>query len=415
METPAVLSQGSIVRFSTNLDKFTFRSSLQENDQIGVFAGSPISRINVLGTVTSSKDVAFASGSEICWQAGQTAATSFAAYYPYSSSCDATLQNPFKFTFILPDDQASADNYAAADLLTAYSENVSVPQNPAEADPVTLTFTHQGAKLVVNVTKDISAEIEDVEILDTKLKGVVNMAAKTVESLSHGGTIHAFRPDNNANSFEAIILPAENIAPKIRVNVEGGTTYTYSMQGTMTFVAGKQYTASIQIADLDPLSSAVSFKVGDIEDWAIVDTPLVYDTNPEKDAQVWSVIGQVNGTDWTEDFPMSQTENGTNPEDGKWEIEFTVADGPDATTGEGGSEFMIRWAGQWGDASQIASTNNVVAIGMNPEWVYVDGKGENDEGILLKQGNAKHIKCKETGEYKLTLFYPSGKAYIEKQ
>ena len=183
---------------------------------------------------------------------------------------------------------------------------------------------------------------------------------------------------------------------------------------TMTFVAGKQYTAAIHIPGVDPLARAVSFTAGDPVDWDMIDTPLPYDPQPEKDCQGWSVIGQVNGTSWTEDFPMSQVENGTNPEDGKWEIEFTVAEGPDET-GEGGSEFMIRWAAQWGDPNQQVSTNNVVAIGMNPEWFYADGKGDNDEGLQLIQIGSKNIKCKEAGEYKLTLSYPSCRVWIEKQ
>ena len=414
-ESPVVPSKGGAVRFATNLNNYTVKSSLAENDQIGVFAGSPITRLNVLGTVTSSKGVAFASGSEICWQPGQTAATTFAAYFPYNAACDATAADPFKFTFSVPSDQGSAENYAAADLLTAVATNVAVPADPENADPVTLTFGHQGAKFVVNVTKEISAAIECVEILDTKLTGVVDLATKTVGDLDNSGTIYAYRPNASANSFEAIILPATAIAPKIRVTVEGGTTYTYSMEGTMTFVAGKQYTAAVNITANPVSSDAAQFVVGDITDWEIVDTPLTYGTNPEVDSQVWSIIGQVNGlTEWSEDFPMSQTENGTNPEDGKWEITFTVAAGPDAN-GEGGSEFKIRWARQWGDATQQVSTNNVVSIGMNPEWWYVDGKGDNDEGLQLWQANSKNIKCKEAGEYKLTLFYPSCKVYVEKQ
>ena len=416
-ETPVVPSKGGPVRFATNLNSYTVKAfSLAENDQIGVFAGAPITRINVLGTVTSSKGVAFAAGSEICWQAGQTAATTFAACYPYNASCDATAADPFKFSFSVPSDQSSAENAAAADLLTAVAANVAVPADPETADPVSLTFGHQGAKFVINITKEISAAIEDVEILDTKLAGVVDMATRTVGSLSQPGIIHAFRPVASANSFEAIILPAEAIAPKIRVTVEGGTSYTYSMEGTMTFVAGKQYTAAINISSNPVSADAVSFTVGDITDWEVVETPLSYGGNPEVDSHVWSVIGQVNGlTEWTEDFPMSQIENGVNPEDGKWEITFTVAEGPDSETGEGGSEFKIRWAHQWGDGSQAVSSNNVVSIGMDPSWWYVDGKGENDEGLQLWQANAKNIKCKEAGTYKLTLFYPSCKVFVEKQ
>ena len=406
-EAPVVSSRGSAVRFSTNLNNYSVRSSLAENDQLGVFAGVPISRINVLGTVNSSKGVDFASGSEIYWQAGQTAATTFAAYYPYNAGCDATASDPFKFTFSLAADQRTGEGVKASDLLTAVASDVAVPSDPDNADPITLNFIHQGSKFVINVIKDISADIVSVEILGTKLTGTVDLETQTVTDHSGDDTpIIANRPNSAANTFEAIILPASDIAPKIKVTVEGETTYTYSMQGSMTFDPGRQYTASVNLRNSQPNTpGAALFSVGDITDWEVVATPLSYGEDPEVEAFGWSVIGQVNGRDdWSEDFPMTQVENGIDPEDGTWEIEFTVAEGPDEN-GNGGSEFKIRWAGQW---------ENPVAIGMNPEWWYADGTGENEEGLQLWQANSKNIKCKEAGTYKLTLFYPSCKAFIEK-
>ena len=276
-------SKGGVVRFSTHLNDYAVKSSLAENEQIGVFAGAPISRLNVPGTVNSSKGVDFASGSEILWQAGQTEATTFAAYHPYNANCDAEPADPFKFTFSVPSDQSSAANYAAADLLTALAANVAVPADPATADPITLTFGHQGVKFVVNITKNNSSEVEAVEILDTNLSGTVDLETQTVGSLTTPGTILAFRPDPSSDAFEAIILPAEDIAPKIRITVTGGTTYTYSLNAPMTFAAGKQYTASIDITSQQISSNQASFVVGDITDWEVVSDPLSYDADPLSD------------------------------------------------------------------------------------------------------------------------------------
>ena len=276
-------SKGGVVRFATNLIDYTVKSSLAENEQIGVFAGAPISRLNVLGTVNSSKGVDFASGSEILWHAGQTEATTFAAYHPYDANCDAAAADPFKFTFIVPSDQSSAANYAAADLLTALAANVDVPADPASAEPITLTFGHQGVKFVVNITRNNSSEVEKVEILDTMLSGTVDLETQTVGSLATPGTILAFRPDPSADAFEAIILPAEDITPKIRITVTGGTTYTYSLTAPMIFAAGKQYTASIDITSQQISTNGASFVVGDITDWEVVSDPLSYDADPLSD------------------------------------------------------------------------------------------------------------------------------------
>ena len=412
-ETP-VESKGVPVRFTTTLTHFTVKSSFAVNDQIGIFAGAPISRINVPGTVNAAQGVDIASGQEIYWQASQTATTTFAACYPYQPGCDATAEHPFRFTYRIASDQATAAAFTASDLLTAVAGNVQVPVDPLSAEPVTLTFGHQFSKLVVNVAKSISAEIEDVEILDAKLSCQVDLENKSVSNLSTSGIIHAYRPDSNADVFEAIFLPGENLSPKIRVTVSGGATYTFSIAEPVTFAAGTQYSATVAIASVSSQGSALSFAVGNIEGWTTQSTPLTFG-EPELDSHVWSVIGDVNGrAAWSEDFPFSQIENGVNPEDGKWEITISVAEGVDAD-GNGGSEFKIRWAAQWGDADSQVSSNNVVSIGMDPSWWYVDGKGENDEGLQLWQANAKNIKCKEAGTYKITLFYPSCKVYVEKQ
>ncbi|MBR6055060.1 MAG: fimbrillin family protein [Bacteroidales bacterium] len=405
-ESPVVPSKGGPVRFATNLNSYTVKSSLAENDQIGVFAGAPITRLNVLGTVTSSKGVAFAAGSEICWQAGQTAPTTFAAYYPYSASCNATASDPFKFTFTLAADQSSAEGVAAADLLTAVAANVDVPADPAAAEPVTLTFTHQGAKFVVNVTKEISAAVESVEILGTKLTGVVNMADKTVTDHSgDAAAIIANRPNSGSNTFEAIILPAADIAPQIKVTVEGGTTYTYSMNGTMTFVAGKQYTATVNIAANPVSADAVTFTVGDITDWEVVETPLSYGENPEiAVGNVWSVIGTINGSSWNEDFPMTEVSG----ESYCWTIDI------DYTAGE---LFKFRYAGSWD--TQYGMWNNIDPADYKTiEMSWIEATTTTNPTYGLANGSASEPNCNialpETGNYTLKLYTDTGSLFVTK-
>lgn len=401
-ETPVVPSKGGPVRFATNLNSYTVKSSLAENDQIGVFAGAPITRINVLGTVTSSKGVAFAAGSEICWQSGQTSPTTFAAYYPYSASCNATAADPFKFSFSLAADQSSAEGVAASDLLTAVAANVAVPADPAAADPVTLTFTHQGSKFVVNVTKEISAEIESVEILGTKLTGVVDMANKTVSDHSGDATaIIANRPNSGANTFEAIILPAADIAPQIKVTVAGGTTYTYSMEGTMTFVAGKQYTATVNIAANPVSADAVIFQIGDITDWDVVETPLSYGDNPVVvQGDCWGVIGL--GGDWANDIPMSEIAPYC------WSVDIDYV---------AGDQFKFRYAGSWD--VQYGMWNNIdPAEYKTIEMSWIEATTSSNPTYGLADGSASKPNCNialpEAGNYTLTLYSDTGSLYVTK-
>ena len=86
---PVLSGEARPVHFKAEL-KYQFdtkatATAFQNGDEIGIFAGTPITRYNVKGTVgTDGSSVEVAS--PIYWQAGQTAATTFAAYFPYLSA-----------------------------------------------------------------------------------------------------------------------------------------------------------------------------------------------------------------------------------------------------------------------------------------------------------------------------------------
>ena len=402
-----VSGDGSPVKFTAEL-KYQFDTKVSanafgQNDEIGIFAGTPIARYNVKGTVGSNgTDVTLAS--PINWQAGQTSATTFAAYYPYNAD-KTPAQNsatPMVIDWAVAADQSQLPEGNSSDLLIAKAADVAV--NAA----VSLPFVHAFAKINVNVDNTSSLEVQMVEVLGTKVAGAVDLVAQTVTASGDATAIKTLHA-SSSSPYEAIIIP-QTVAPQIRVTVAGGTTYTYTMDGSaIAFESGKVYNCTVAITPGQSQQNAVSFSVGSITGWTN-GTGLGFSTAPVVESgQVWSVIGEVNGkTDWSVDFPMTHTATGENPQDGTWEIDITVAAGPDGN-GNGGSEFKIRWAGQWGDATQP------VAIGMNPGWWYADGKGDNNEGLQLWQANAKNIKCKEAGSYHITLFVPSCKAYVEKQ
>ena len=387
----SVPSKGGPVRFATTLNTYTVKSSsLSENDQLGVFAGAPITRINVLGTVTSSKGVAFEPGSEICWKEGQTGKQTFAAYYPYSASCDATAGDPLKFTFNLAADQSTAEGVAAADLLTAVAKDVAVPADPATAEPVALNFIHQGAKLVVNVTKEISAAVMKVEILGTKLAGTVDLETQTVATSGDAGVITAYRPNSGANTFEAILLPAANIAPQIKVTVAGGTTYTYSMTGTLTFEAGKQYTATLNIAALTSSPSAATFSVGAVADWNIIPTPVTYDATPVVvNGNSWGIVGL--GGDWDNDLPMEEVSG----EAYCWTITI------DYTAGD---EFKFRYAKSWD--VQYGGYESPTTI----DQTWIDATTDSNRTYGMKSSDNGNFKLPAAGNYTLKIYTGGDKA-----
>lgn len=394
---PVVPGEGAPVKFTAEL-KYQFdtratSSAFEVGDEIGIFAGAPIARYNVKGTIATGNAVNLASA--INWQAGQTSATTFAAYYPYDA--DKTPANaaehPFVIDYSLPVAQTDAAAVAAADLHIAKVANVAVGES------VALPFSHAFSKISVTVTKEINAAVTKVEILGSKVAGSVDLEAQTVAVSGDAAAVTAFA---GASTYDAIILP-QTVAPQIRVTVTGNTTYTFSLDGSaMAFEPGKVYSTTVHISKSAAQQNEASFSAGAITDWTAVSG--ISFTNPEISAgDVWSVIGTVNGSAWNEDFPMTQTATGTNPEDGTWEVTITVADGADGDNT--GDEFKLRWAGKY-----IGEGGTVQEVGGDPSWWFYDGT--NLQGW---QANAGNIKCKEAGTYKVTLYYPSCKLDVVKQ
>lgn len=402
-QTSVVGSQGGPVKFTAEL-KYSFdtratATAFQNGDEIGIFAGTPIARYNVKGTVgtVSEGSAPVELASPINWQAGQTAATTFAAYFPYLSAKtpEAGASTPMVLPWTVKADQRQLADLDESDLRVAVAANVAVDS------PVALSFTHAFSKICIQQVNSsaVPGTVAKVEVLGTKREGSVDLATKAV-SVSGDASAIITNHVSSSSPFEAIILP-QTVAPQIKVTMDNGTSYTFSMDGNaIAFEAGKCYYTAIIIPAGDAQQHSVSFSVGSITDWTDVSNSVTYTGDPTVDAgQFWSVIGTVNGSSWNIDFPMTQKATGTNPEDGTWEATITVADGAEDNVGD---EFKLRWAGDW--------NSGVVSVGMNPDWWYVDGTG-----LQGWQANASNIRCKEAGTYKVTLYYPSCLLDVVKQ
>ncbi|MBR6055061.1 MAG: fimbrillin family protein [Bacteroidales bacterium] len=397
-------SQGGPVKFTAEL-KYSFdtratATAFQNGDEIGIFAGTPIARYNVKGTVgtVSEGSAPVELASPINWQAGQTAATTFAAYFPYLSAKtpEAGASTPMVLPWAVKADQRQLADLDESDLRVAVAANVAVDS------PVAFSFTHAFSKINILVNSSaVPGTVEKVEVLGTKREGSVDLTTKAV-SVSGDASAIITNHVSASSPFEAIFLP-QTAAPQIKVTMDNQTSYTFTMDGSaIAFEAGKIYNTAILIPAGDAQQHSVTFSVGAITDWTNDNTSVTYTGDPTVDAgQFWSVIGTVNGSSWNVDYPMTQTTTGTNPEDGTWEATITVAAGPD-NLGNGGDEFKLRWAGDW--------NSGVVSVGMDPGWWYVDGTG-----LQGWQANASNIRCKEAGTYKVTLYYPSCLLDVVKQ
>ncbi|MBO4537178.1 MAG: fimbrillin family protein [Bacteroidales bacterium] len=391
---PVVPDEGAPVKFTAEL-KYQFdtratSSAFEVGDEIGIFAGAPIARYNVKGTVATGGAVNLASA--INWQAGQTAATTFAAYYPYSADYTPAQnsETPMVLSCSLPTAQNAG--LGAADLHIAKVADVAV------GTTVALPFKHAFTKISVTVTKEISAAVTKVEILDTKVAGSVDLVAQTVAVSGDAAAITAYA---NTSTYDAIILP-QTVAPKIKVTVAGNTSYTFSLDGSAKdFEAGKVYAATVHIAKSAAQQNEATFSAGAITDWTSESFGTV--TGPVVESgDVWSVIGTVNGhTAWDEDFVMTQvpaTAVEGKPWVGTWEANVTIGTAPNNETGIGGDEFKLRWAGSWADDSSPVGDNNIISLGMPSGWWWYAVGGPWETGRT-------NIKIQQTGTFKITLVY----------
>lgn len=339
-EVPTRPDSGSPVRFTAEL-KYQFdtratSTAFVEGDRIGIFAGTPIASYNVKGTVGVDGH-AVTPETVINWQAGQTSATTFAAYYPYKSDKTPAENSeaPMVIDWAVSANQQDPVDLEDCDLRIAKHADVDVDS------PVSFAFTHAFSKIAVTAICNIAdASITKVEILDTKREGSVDLVAQTVTTTGDASAITAYH-ESASSPFIAIILP-QTVAPRIRVTVTGNTTYTYSMDGAAyAFEPGKVYNCAIAVNPGQPDEHPVSFEVGAITDWtAGTNNGFTYTEDPEiEGGNVWSVIGTVNNSNWNADFPMTRTEAGTESFQGIWE--YTLQDYAQ------GQQFKLRYGGKW--------------------------------------------------------------------
>lgn len=174
-------------------------------------------------------------------------------------------------TFSVQEDQSSADNYKASDLMYAYKENTT------KGDPIQLTFTHLLSKIIVEVVADASVNnsvLSDVYVdllttnktIDISVPDIAQgseSSTKTVtvsSTTSEPTTIKLGHPTYSSGSqtgeVAAIIVPQtiNSLTPfiKVRLNNNGGTgldyaTYTYTPSANVTFAGTKSYKYTITI------------------------------------------------------------------------------------------------------------------------------------------------------------------------
>ena len=396
------------VRFSADINRFAVKATdtaFENGDEIGIFAGAPLVKSNVKATVAGSAVVVDAAN-PIKWLEGQTEPVAFAAYYPYRSE----VSNATAMDFDVSMEQSSAAAYAAADLMVA---NTTGNPPADESDPaiVNLNFKHVLSKIVVKIDNQLASAVSKVELtaLSTYAQFNLNDGGAIVDE-SIGAQmpyINALKCDNEGtkNVFQLLTVP-QTAQPQIKVTVEDGTVYFYSLASAFTFAKGKKYTADIAITE-ETVAGAVSFTL-QVTDWEDADENPAFggqETIVVKDK--WSVIGKIMGSNWNKDFVM------TDNQDNSWSIDITYAEG---------DQFKFRYNGNWD--IQYGMWNNVgpFAEYKTIETSWIEATTDVNPTYVLAAGTEEQPNCNialpEAGSYTLKLVTSGAEAgalYVTKK
>ena len=399
--TTGTMGTKSEIRFTTNTFAFTkaTESALEANDAIRIIAGDPVSASSK-ATVTSEQKLTL--DTPLYWAAGQTKATTFVAMYPDNGNTATAYDY---------------DMVAFGDYNYAYQSTfLTAVKTAAPGETVALNFKHPFAKLLVNVTSQLSGDaIASLQVKDVIVAGALDLVAETVDVTGKEAvTIAAAKvsADGEPLQYAAVVMPQKS-QPTLVVTTTQGSVYNFVLGAQFTFAAGTVYTADITVKNGsgsgDNTGEAVAFSFS-VTPWAAAaENPAFTEGTSTVSTNYWYATGCLYDDDntveaWKQEFPL------TYLGEDKWTVTLTydetmVTDDKDKGfkfhkldgTGEGGSNWGTQ-LGFWGNAAddyRLASGDDAYGLAA-PDCHY------DDNGTTVYPGN-KNIRLAETGKYKIDL------------
>lgn len=210
-------------------------------------------------TITQNGDFVYAENKQMTYNDGVFAGdllwypegndkSQIVAYYPYKES-----NTPASFT--VETDQTSG--YGASDFMAAKKSDVLPTTNV-----ISMNFKHMFTKLVINVTKEIEANISSITLKGSIPTATLDLSALTVTADANASATSIVAQAVKANeTYRAIIVP-QTVALTLEVATSDGKTLSQKLTST-TLAQGGQYSVNIRVLP-DDIEVKLS---GDIENW----------------------------------------------------------------------------------------------------------------------------------------------------
>ena len=377
------------VKFTVeNLGTFTLRSATLGIGEagcssVGIYAAT-LGANNVQATVSGS---ALTPASTIYWGVGQTTSTQFVARYPYHES--ATING----AYTIPADQHESDEFS-------YHANFMTAVQSASPDPgtVAFNFTHPFAKVVVNVTNNLSADAVASVVLESVKQTADELDLTTAPATPDlsDATVNVTACNTAANEYSMIIMPqAATASMHIVVTTTLGSVYTFAITNpSYNFLAGKIATAAVT---LDPIGGGANNRVAvgamtfTTTDWTNGDATTIGTVG---DPSLGAYL-QIGGTLFTDD-DADAVEAGTLNAWGKWyNMTYSAANTWTITVNyresmagdEGGKGFLIRTSDETVYYKMYDGSEN---IGNDPYQLYPED-GTHHKNVRLASATGKYI------------------------
>ena len=226
---------------------------------------------------------------DLLWHPEGNDKSQIVAYYPYREGNTPT-------SFSVEADQTTG--YGASDLMAASNKDVLPTVNT-----ITMNFKHLLTKLVINVTKEVEANITSIALKGSIPTATLDLAALTVTADANVAATNITAQVVEANkTYRALIVP-QTVALTLEVATSDGKTLSQKLTST-TLAQGGQYSVNIRV-----LPDDIEVKlIGDIENWTDegeigADNEIPFEEHLDEnyflyDNVKYNTVTLANGTTW---------------------------------------------------------------------------------------------------------------------
>ena len=220
--------------------------NFETGDKIGVTITQNGDFVYAENKLMTYNDGVFAG--DLLWYPEGNDKSQIVAYYPYKEG-----NTPASFT--VETDQTSG--YGASDFMAAKKSDVLPTTNV-----ISMNFKHMFTKLVINVTKEVEANISSIALKGSIPTATLDLSALTVTADANASATNIVAQAVKANeTYRAIIVP-QTVALTLEVATSDGKTLSQKLTST-TLAQGGQYSVNIRVLP-DDIEVKLS---GDIENW----------------------------------------------------------------------------------------------------------------------------------------------------